>query len=186
MRKPGPATYLFGNPATVLAAVGATAFFGYQWWSNDSSPLPAIVAFLIACQSMRSSDQLQKYNEWKREWDALEGRASPARGGSFTLTPALRFAIALPAWGIGVYMALTIGDDPMGKLGALLFWLASAVAVCVLLFRLVRPLWQKRQPKKAVNARDPVVSICVKPPQASPALPDAYRQLPAYCRALFR
>jgi hypothetical protein len=48
MKKPGPLVYLFGNPLALLAAFGATLFFGYRWWSEDASLLPAIVLGLLS------------------------------------------------------------------------------------------------------------------------------------------
>lgn len=183
MRKPGPATFLFGNPATVLAAIGATAFFGYQWWSNGVSPLPAIIAFLAACQSMRSTDQLQKYNEWKREWEAMEGKATASNGAPFTLTPIVRFAIGLPLWCLGAYATSTVGDAPSAKVGAGLFWLGSLLMGAVLTYR---ALARKPQTVAVAKPSDPCVSVCLSPPQFSPSLAEARASIPSYCKALIQ
>ncbi len=183
MRKPAALVYLLGNPATVLVAIGATIFFGYQWWNSEGSPLPAVIAFLVACQSMRSSDQLQKYNEWKREWEAMESKAPNARRLRLALTPAIRLAIALAAWCVGAYGMFTVplGDDLMAKLAMASFWLGSLLMVGVLIYR---ALPKRTRATTVAKSPDPIVSVCLAPPKSSPAVPGAYRQLPAYCRTV--
>lgn len=180
MRKPRTLTYLFGNPITVLAAIGATAFLGYRAWNGELAALPAVIAFLVACQSMRSTDQLQKYNEWKREWEAMEGKLPNARGPRFALTPAIRFAIAIAAWCVGAYGMFTVplGDDLMAKLAMASFWLGSLLMVGVLIYR---ALPKRTRATTVAKSPDPIVSVCLAPPKSSPSIPDAFRQLPTYC-----
>ncbi|MBS0473090.1 MAG: hypothetical protein JSR60_18615 [Proteobacteria bacterium] len=72
MRKPAPVTYFFGNPVVVIGLIIATIYFAYQWWANSWSPLTPLLALLAASYGTKASDEISKYNRWKREWEALE------------------------------------------------------------------------------------------------------------------
>jgi hypothetical protein len=186
MKKPGPFVYLFGNPVALLAAFAATAFFGYRWWSEDASLLPAVVAFLVFCQTMNATGHLQKYNEWKREWDAMEGK--PSAGVSrfrIAWTPATRFLVGVPAWAIGAYAMLTVpmGDDLPARLAKASFWLGTALMVVVLIYR---ALPRRKRAVKAAPAKYPDVTVCVPVPRSSPSLRDVLAQLPDCCRELLK
>ncbi len=184
MKKPGPFVYLFGNPIALLAAFGATAFFGYRWWSEDASLLPAIVAFLVFCQTMRAMDQLQKYTEWKREWDAMGGEPrTPARKLTMQ-SPLVRILIGVPAWGVGFYWVMTLPNDGPGMLIAKsCFWLGTALGVGSLIYQ---ALPRRKKAARAAPAKYPDVAVCLPVPRSSPSIRDVLAQLPDYCRALLR
>ena len=183
MKRPGPLAYLFGNPLTLLASLGATAFFGYEWWSANASPLPAIIAFLIFCQTMRATDQLQKYNDWKREWEAVEGKPRTATTGLNMKSPLVRILIGVPAWAVGLYLVTTLGDDAPSQIAKACFWLGTALGIGGLIYR---NLPRRRQAASTATKTYPDVSVCLAVPHASPSVAEARALTPGYCQTLMR
>ena len=182
MKKPGPLVYLFGNPIALLVALGATAFFGYRWWSEGASPLPAIVAFLVFCQTMNATDQLMKYKEWKREWDAMAGEPrAPARKLTMQ-SPLVRILVGVPTWGVGFYWVMTLPNDgPEMLIAKACFWLGTALGVGSMLYQ---ALPRRKKVANETPAEYPDVAVCLPVPRSSPSVRDVLSNLPDSCRSL--
>jgi hypothetical protein len=176
MKRPGFLTYLFGNPASALALLLAAVYFIYEWWSASGSPAVAFIAFLAAGYAMGASDKLQKYQSWKREWDAMEGKRPAQSFARFY--PALRITVGLAVWCFFAYLALAQDAQPGAQLGPDLFWLATAVIIGTGVFRWFR----RRRGARPAATRDVPVTICIPVPHQSPTSAQAFAALPEYCR----
>jgi hypothetical protein len=181
MKRPSGFTYVVGNPVSVIALALGAAYLAYQWW-NGGSPAIALAAFIAAAYAMGANSRLQKYNDWKREWEAMEGKRPSQRTARRVLNSvAVRVAIGLPLWCAFAYLALTSGNDPTMRAARALFLLATLVMAVGFAYRLMR----RRRPR-ANASRDVPVTLCVAPPRQSPDLAQAYAALPVYCRAILR
>ncbi len=181
MRRPSGFTYVIGNPLSVIALALGAAYFAYQWWSGGS-PAIALAAFLAAAYAAGASGRLQKYNDWKREWDAMGGKRPAERTARRVWNSvAVRVVIGLPLWCVFAYLALTGGNATEMRVARALFWLATLVMLIGLTYRLAR-----RRKSRAIASRDVAVTLCVPPPRQSPDLNQAYASLPTYCRTLLR
>jgi hypothetical protein len=178
MKRPGPLVWLFGNPLTVIALVIAAMYFIYQWWSNQGSPVAALIAFLVAGYSAGASDQILKYQQWKREWDAMEGRASGP--GIARFYPALRIVFGLSVWCVFAFFALQPSNDPAMHVASGLFWIATLIMIGGGIVRQFR----RRKPAKQ-TVRDVPVTLCVPVSRNSPTVAQAFAALPDYCHPLF-
>jgi hypothetical protein len=131
---------------------------------------------------MRATDQLTKYVDWKREWDAMGGEPrAPARKLTMQ-SPLVRILIGVPAWGVGFYWVMTLHDDGPGMLIAKsCFWLGTAFGVGLLIYQ---TLPRRKKAAKAAPVKYPDVAVCLPVPRSSPSVRDVLAQLPDYCRAL--
>jgi hypothetical protein len=178
MKRPGPIVWLFGNPASVILLVIAAIYFIYQWSSNHGAGAAALIAFIAAGYGAGASDQLLKYQQWKREWAAMEGKAS---GAAFAkLYPVVRVVFASAVWCLFGYLALQPSSDPAMHVAVALFWLATLVMIVGGIANLIR----RRKPRKQ-TIRDVPVTVCLSVPHRSPTLAQAFAALPNYCRPLF-
>lgn len=180
MKRPSVITYLFGNLVSVLALAGAAIYFIYQWWTNHGSATAAVVALLVASYATSNSERLQKYYQWKREWDAMEGRAPGAGFARLYAHPAFRLLIGGPIWCAFAYFAIQPAKDPAMQVAAGLFWFATLIMIVGWIAILLR-----RRKSRRPKFRDVPVTLCVSVPRQSPALAQAFAALPAYCHPLF-
>jgi hypothetical protein len=180
MKRPGPIVYLFGNPLSLVVLAIAAIYFIYEWWASQGSPIVAFLAFLAAGYGAGASEQLRKYHDWKREWEAMEGRRpGDSLFARVMAHPATRALVIVPIWCVFAYLVLTGGNEPTMRLAAGLFWLATLVMVVAVIVRLVR----RRRPRKP-TMRDVPVTVCVSVPHRSPTPSEARAALPAYCQRL--
>jgi hypothetical protein len=175
MKRPGFLTYLFGNPLSAFALLLAMIYFVYEWWSAAGSGGLAFIAFLAAGYAMGASDKLQKYQQWKREWDAMEGKR--ARQSLAHFYPALRIIVGLAVWCFFAYLALAQTAQPGMQLGADLFWLATLVIIGAGVFWW---LWRRRGSRPAA-VRDVPVTQCLPLPGQSTTPTPVFDALPKYC-----
>jgi Flp pilus assembly protein TadB len=179
MKRPAPIVYLFGNPLSVVALVIAALYLAYAWWAAQGSGALAFIALLVASYSFKASDQLSKYNHWNREWNAMEGRASGARGGG-TKVSNLRALIGIVALGAAFIFVLNSANTPGMRVAAVLIGLALAVAVVGTVMRA-----RRKSTKPLQAARDVAVTVCLPPMKAAPTLAQARAAVPGYCKPLF-
>jgi hypothetical protein len=176
VRQPNLPTRLFGNPASAIALLVAAGFCIYEWWSGQGSGGLALIAFLAAGYAMAASERLEKYKQWKREWEAMEGNR-PAPTAARPLT-ALRAVLALAVWCFFAFLALSQANQPDAQLGVGLFWLATAVIVVAG----IASLFRKRRNTRTRVVTDIPVTLCVPIPRNSPSAAQAFAALPQYCR----
>ncbi len=181
MRRPGALVFLFGNPLIAFALLCAGCYCGYAWWTGQMQTLPAFVVILAACYAFRASDQYQAYRDWKREWDAMEGRVPSRRlARVFRRGGPLHIVAAVCAWCVCAALILAKQDQPFWQIPADSFWLATALMILVALYRAVRN-WRVRSPAKI---EDVPVTVCLSVPRRSPAASQLFGALPAYCARL--
>ena len=173
-------TYALGNAVSVALLCALTCYLGYGWWTGSISGVFTVIVALVTLSAMNANGRLNRYSQWKREWDAMEGRTPSGRG--FALSGRwVRLLIGVPTWFAFASLALAVSNDPVGRIGADLFWLATAVGVGGGIIQWLRSRTAKLRP---MSSKDVPVSLCVKTPNASPDLAQAYRSLPPYCRSL--
>jgi hypothetical protein len=181
MRRPGPLVFLFGNPLSAFALLCAACYCGYAWWTGQMQTLPALVVVLAACYAFRASDQYRSYRDWKREWDAMEGRVPSQRlARVFRRGGPLHIIAALCAWAVCAVLILAKQDQPFWRLPVATFWLATALMIVVAIYRAVKRSRARRAPK----IEDVPVTVCLRVPRRSPAAEKSFAMLPAYCVAL--
>jgi uncharacterized membrane protein YedE/YeeE len=172
---------LFGNPLSLLVAAGGAIYFAYQWWTGRTSLTVVVIAVLAAGYAMGAGERLQKYHEWKREWEAMEGKA-PGHRYRWLRTPmrGLHIVLGLGAWAGTAYFLLTHADQPRMALPAGLFGIATLVMIFAAVYRLVQR-WRAR-PKPY---REVPVTLCVRLPRRSPTVAEALDALPEHCFRIF-
>lgn len=178
MKRPGIVAYLFGNPLSIAALVIATGYFFYQDWTGKGSLAPVVLALLAMLYGFKANDALQKYGQWKREWNAMgdERRTSVM----VRLFPVLRVVAGLAAWGFGLYLAENSPSTPGTQVSVALLWAAMLVAVVGFAYQRLKGR-SASQPKVS---RDIAVAPCMAPPRGATTLVQAYAELPAYCAGL--
>lgn len=176
MRPPGFLTALIGHPVIALLIFVSAAAVGYFWLAGDLTGWAAFGALVIAASTAKASDRVNKYNAFKREWDAMGGRAAtrrPLRIGG------LRYVLGVGAWLFMAMLALDAWDDPGLQWVAWLFWAGSAAMIVAAAYRLVRG------PSGLGRGSTDSVRVCLPPARFSPSREDSRRAIPAYCQALF-
>jgi hypothetical protein len=182
MTRPSIITYAFGNALSVTVLFAATCYLGYQWYTGAASSFFAVAVALATASAMNANSRLAKYRDWKREWDAMDGR--PAAGGRFAMSSrTLRVLMAIPVWCLFAYLVLNNGASPLDHVATGLFWLMTAVIVVGSIVQWWRSRWARIRPRVS---KDVPVTLCVKSAGQSGNLADAYRALPDYCASLLR
>ncbi len=181
MKRPGPLVFLLGNPVSVTLISIFALYCAYEWWIGQAVPVVVIVAFIAAAFAGRLNNAYEKYRRWKREWDAMEGRA-PARGASQLLgrSGPIRIVLGLSVWAMWGYFTIT--DQKQPALLVALFWLTTLALVIAGVYRLLR---RGKSPRRAAS-RDVAVTQCVSLPRQSPGVRQAFAALPEYCRPLLQ
>ena len=177
MTRPGLFTYLFGNPVTSLGSLGLLALAGYKMYLGQYNFIPVLVAGLIAARCWQCASQIQAYNRWQRDWNAMNG--GTASGGLFARTPWLRWPAVVVLWGGVSWLAVSNLTGTVHALAVAWFWGGSALLAAYGLFR----LWRKR-PRRAKAANWDDVAARVKVPTVSADAGRAASALPDYCRQL--
>lgn len=174
MKKPNPAMYLLGNPASVLAIMVGGGFLIYQWWEGLApSDWVPVLAFLAMASAANAHEKLSAYHNWKRAWDAMGGVSTAARN-----------AWVRPLAGLVISLIIAVGltglnyRDPENVAVAAGFAVIALAVLGRLYFR-YRPVGRTKRHK------DIPVSIVVPVPRASPGRREFARDLPAYCGRLF-
>lgn len=183
MNRPGLLNFIIGHPVVVLALWLLTAYFGYEWYVGNTPVVPMILAGLVAISAANANSRVQAYRDWKREWDAMEGRPpSQPLGLTLLRSRTLRIVLGIAIWCLFACGALTAPHQPGAALAVGAFWLATALMVGNGLYRFVR-----RRPKAAAVAsdvRDVPVTQCLKASSGSADLDRAFAALPEYCLPL--
>jgi hypothetical protein len=164
---------LFGNPLVMLAVGAAFLWTGYLWLVGRGDGVTAFALLIAASYCAKANDSQEKYRQWKREWDIMSGKAATP---AFSLR-ALRIPAAIGLWLIFAAAAAQMMNDPEQRWAALLFWAGSALG----LINMLRLAAKRRAPARR---RDNSVSLCLRVPGRSPAIPRAQAALPDYCQRL--
>jgi hypothetical protein len=171
MRPPGFPTALIGHPVIALPIfVGAVAV-GYLWLAGELTGWAALGALVLAACTAKASDQVNKYRAFKREWDGMGG-GSVARqklrvGG-------LRYIFGIAAWLFMAALAIDVWNDPGLKWMASMFWLATAIILGTMSYRLLRSDGRSQSAKAFVR-------VCLPIAKSSPAHHSAAQNLPSFC-----
>lgn len=179
MKRPAPYIYLVGNPVSMLAIALLAIYLAYEWWIGVASPVVPIVAFALATSAFKANDRLEHYQEWKREWQAMNGEA-PTAGRLLVPARTVRLVLGGIGWCVMAFFALNPGDQPELQVASVMFWILTLVLIANAIYR-----WFKQR-RGQRPARDEPVAICPPVPRQSPALKQAYAELPDYCVTLFR
>ena len=182
MNRPSLFTYLIGNPLSLLALWLVTAYLAYQWYGAQVPVIFPIMTGIAAIAASNAYQRLDKYRLWKREWETMNGGPSSHSRASIMRKPGVRIVLGLAIWCAMAYGALTLGNQPGTQVAAGLFWVATLVLIVGSLYRLAR---RKRATPKQAEIRDVPVTVCLKTPQQSPSLNQAFASLPEYCVPLF-
>lgn len=173
MREPTTFQWLVGN-APVSLVVNLTMLASiWFWYVGQLNGWITVAVIAVGSVSFRASERVSRYSAWKREWDGTGGR-------SFRLPriPGLKYATAFAVWLAFAAMALDGADDGGAvQIAVALFWIATAVMIGTMLFRLSRGL----SPRGRANG---AVAVCVSATTSSPSLSAAVSALPAHCRSL--
>jgi hypothetical protein len=175
MRAPSIQTRLLASPPVQLIAWGSAAFFGYHFFYGAPVfwALVVVVAFLM--NVIRAHEQVQTYRAWKREWDGMSGL--PPRP---TRWPRL-LGLAL----VGAPLAFLFYD--VGQHGGASAILGVVLLVIIPLLGIGLALKLIRGMMRRKAAKVMPVTICVSRSMfIKPDIARAYRDLPAYCRAILR
>jgi hypothetical protein len=178
MKRPAPYIYLVGNPLSMSVIALLAIYLAYEWWIGVGSPVAAIVAFALAASAFKANDRLEHYQEWKREWQAMNGE-TPTAGRLLVPARTVRLVLGGGAWCVMAFFSLNPGDQPELQIASVIFWILTLVLVANAIYR-----WC-RQRRGARPTRDEPVTICLSVPRQSPALRQAYAELPDYCVTLF-
>lgn len=183
MNRPGLLNFIIGHPIIVLALWLITAYFGYAWYIGNTPVVPMIVAGLVAISAANANSRVQAYRDWKREWDAMEGRPpTQPLGMRLFRSRGLGIALAVAIWCVFAYGALTAPHQPGSVFAVGAFWIVTALMVGNVIYRLFR-----RSPKPIAgssDARDVPVTQCLKASSGSADLERAFAALPEYCLPL--
>lgn len=178
MNRPSIRTYLLGNPLSVCAAIGTTAYFAYRCWTGVINPVLPGIMVMVTLSAFNAAGRIGKFHRWRREWNAMNG-GEVRQGFRLPRIPAgLRIGIGSIIWvALAIYVAQH-GDEPALRLPTLLFWLTTALLIA---WGLVGGLARLR---RRGATRAVVVKICQGRPWASPTVAEAFAALPAYCSIL--
>lgn len=182
MNRPGPITYLFGNPGIALTALLLALVFTYEGFVGQASPLIALAAWVGAFYCSRAYERLDKYRLWKLEWDAMDGQ--PRRAGLLqraARNTALRMIGAGLLWFWMASEALSISNQPGREFAVGLFFIGTLVLIAGGVFRVGWRVWRSRGRRVA---RDIPVTLCLRPFRQSPSVREAFAALPEFCLLL--
>lgn len=186
MNRPGLVTYLLGNVVSFFALFDLVLFLAYEWWAVHTSPAPAILAGLAFVWSMGAREKIENYRHWKREWDAMEGRPPPQPlMARIRANPVLRFSIGLPLW-FGMAYLVWHANDPVREVGIAFFSFATVLMIGSPVYARIRQRKQVAAVRREEELKDLPVMLCLRAPQQSPSVQQAYAALPGYCAALMQ
>jgi hypothetical protein len=178
MKRPSSLVYLFGNPFVSLVLMLAALWLVYAWWAKGGSGALALAVAVAASYAAQSAEQLQKYQLWQREWDAMEGRTSPPSKMGWHSHRIIGIAIFCVA---AIY-AFSTEDTPEVQIARVLFVLAGFAMVAGLV---IPRIWRRRG-NRARKIVDVPVTQHLKSSARGEDLRYAYSALPTYCVSLLR
>jgi hypothetical protein len=179
MKSPTALAYLFGNPLSFLAILGATLLIGYESLAGHASGWLVIILIVASGFSLKCLNYLSSYGRWKREWDAMNDQ--PSKRSMLAGMSWLRYPVGIVAWIFGAVMALAAGNHPAEHWAGNVFWLVSFVGVVAIFFRAVKRVRNKIRHSE----RTAPVSVCPSVPLRSIHISETYSSLPGYCGKLF-
>ncbi len=182
MKRPAFSAYLFGNPISILALIAVTAALTYFWWTAQGSGFLALIAGLGLAYGFKANDELEKYGQWKREWQAMEGKS--ARGIPGGLRIALRVIGAVVAFCFIVVVLVDTPDTLDMQVAKGLVVLALLIGIGGWIYRGAKALRARRRQRDSF--RDVPVAVCIPAPRQATTLTGAYAAVPAYCAALLQ
>ncbi len=172
MKQPGAFAYLLGNRFSFAAIILATAYIGYRALTGTGSAWPAIGMLLVLGYSLTSNRKIAAYGRWKREWDGMNGQ--PPRQSLYARHPWLRYALGIPAWAFGAWMALTTKDANV-QWAVGLFWVTTILGLAALFWQLFRNLGRN------LARPIPEVMLCLGVPLQSASQNKIRSVIPSYC-----
>jgi hypothetical protein len=175
MRAPSTQTRILAFAPIQLCAWAFALFFGYHYFHGEPVFWPVVITVAFLLNVIRAHEQVQTYRAWKREWDAMSG--VPTRP---TRWPRL-LGLAL----VGAPLAFLFYD--VGQHGGASAILGVVLLVIIPLLGIGLALKLIRGMMRRKAAKVMPVTICVSRSMFNkPDIARAYRDLPAYCRAILR
>ena len=175
MRAPSNQTRILAFVPIQLCAWASALFFGYHYFHGAPVFWALVITVAFLLNVIRAHEQVQTYRAWKREWDAMSG--VPTRP---TRWPRL-LGLAL----VGAPLAFLFYD--VGQHGGAPAILGVALLVIIPLLGIGLALKLIRGMMRRKAAKVMPVTVCVNRSMLpKPDIARAYRDLPAYCRAILR
>lgn len=184
MKRPSPFDYLIGHPVSYVLMLGAAVYVVYHWWTqtNTTSSLPPILAVVMVCWSSAANTRVTRYQDFKREWDAINGPARPL------MSPAMKragyFVLALAMWAGLAYWLYENYRFERHSDTYLYAALTLAALTLAILLQPVQAALGHVLARHRTSERDFVVRPALGVPRVSPAPREVLGALPDYCQEL--
>jgi len=180
MNRPSLFTYLIGNILCAPLLVLGSGYVLWQWWNGVLTGVAAMIALVVMVKAITASDTIAAYHDWKRRWNAMEGRApAPPLLRRIGAVRGMRPLLLVIFWGVAAHLHATYPGDPDIQLGAAVALLAlSAAIVGMAVGAAYRSL---RRPKRLAP-----VKLCQRRARRAATRERATRALPDYCKKLLQ
>lgn len=163
---------VLGHPVVALSLTVAGGYGLYLAWAQ-SNALLAIGTSLLLGKLVQANEQASRYRAWAKAWQAMDPDASPPR-------PMTRAHLLGLLVGVGLPLLWVVKRDAFAPAAACVGMLLGGILLVVALRAIIRKAG-RRTHRPAKVATVTVVARRVLP---VPSLADAYRALPAHCRAV--
>jgi hypothetical protein len=188
MNRPGPTTYLIGNPLSAVLIVLTALLVCFRWWTanGDIHWIAPAVAVAFASSAAKSSQALRSYYVWAGNYAVMGGETPP------TLMRDLGHVLRKLMAGLmcGTFAAACGAilqpetQEDYARAGGI------AIAAFVVMFGLVKLLGRTAQSLRNRSAKpkkekaSPVVSVALGVPSRSADIDKIPGKLPDYCLAV--
>lgn len=177
MNAPSLQVQLLGNP---LLLIGTTLFLAAALTASATGAWSAetiLIALVFFAPVAAAANQLRRYRQWKREWDAMGGKATP--GLTWFGGGKRRVGLALIVYAVIDIGLFYYGSQDGNIVG---FVVMTALLVVGLVAAAIGQALSKRTGRKQPSVV--YAAVLLRRPGHSPNLGDAYAALPEYCRRL--
>lgn len=176
MREPPFQSKFLASPPIFLGLWGLTFWSVWQWTRHEDA-WPIAVSFgLLAIAATNAEEQVRRYRNWKREWDAISGVPPRPRKWPVYLGMLL---------GVPVFAALVSVGQREGALAVAVVVASPLALMAVIGLALIgigKLMQRSTRARKVVPVRVAVRRALVR----VPSLDAAYRNLPPYCQTLLK
>ena len=175
MRAPSTQTRILAFAPIQFCAWASALFFGYHYFYGAPVFWPMVITVAFLLNVIRAHEQVQAYKAWKREWDAMSGiPPRPTRWPRLVGLALVGVALTFLFYDVGQY------GSASALLGVVLLFIIPLLVIGLVL-KLIRGMMRRKAAKVMP------VTVCVSRSMFNkPDIARAYRDLPAYCRAILR